>query len=346
MLIYLMVIIVLFVMHSNLQTESNVTRRIKLEHSYVRSIYMLFIILAALRYVMPGTDIDGYMFYYNNMGSMDWSEIPKRWNGNYVMYFSMCKAFSYTHLSYQFWFGFLELLYITGFARLINKLSIDKLLGVFLFFTIGLFSFSFNGLKQVAAMAFIWHAFAFFYDKKYVSAVMFSVIAFYCHKTSLFFVLSFALVILKNFRFIYVAIGFLAITVIAAPGFIFSFLANSIEDEQYLMYLGETSNATYTLLILYVLLFSFAYTENRKRKYLNSADDKMIMVLALISVVVQLFAQVSGTAFRLALYYSPFLLIMLSNNVKNKNLRIGLMALMTVFMLYSGRQFPYKFFWQ
>lgn len=336
----LVIFLILFLRYNLNQSYSE-----KKENNYCYVIYAILILLAGMRYVIPDSDVMGYMEYYNGMGDMNWSEISERWDGNYVMYYYMCKAFSYTHLPYQFWFGFLELLYISGFARLINKFSADKLFAIFIFFTIGLFGFSFYALKQVAAMAIIWHAFAFFYDKKYIHAAILSVVAFYCHKTSAFFMLSFALVLLKKIRLFYVIITSLVIIVLAAPGLVFSLLANSVDDEHYLIYLDKSSEATYTVLILYTLLFIAAIMGN-KNKRLNKEDDNIVMGLALISVVVQLFSQISGTAFRLALYYTPFLLILLSNNVKNRNVRIGIIVFLTVFMLYSGRQFPYRFFWQ
>lgn len=342
MIIYLLVISIILLLNNNLKNSFSK----KNERLYCYIVFSILIILAAIRYVIPGTDASGYVEYYNAMNSLDWSEVSQKWNRNYVAYFYLCKAFSYTHLPYQFWFGFVELLYITGFLRLINKFSVDKLFSIFLFFTIGLFTFSFYGLKQVVAMAFVWHAFAFFNDKKYFSAAIFSLIAFYCHKTSAFFILSYLLALLKNLRFFNIIIASLAIIIIAAPSLLFSFLANSVEDEHYLLYMNDSSEATHTVMILYSLLFVIACYYSLKKDYPKTVNDKMVMGLAFVSVVVQLLSQVSGTAFRLALYYTPFLLIMLSNNVKNKSVRICVIIFMTIFMLYTGRSFPYRFFWQ
>lgn len=341
MIVYLSVIVIILFFRNNLQNSYSK----KKEKRYCVIVYTVLAILAGMRYVLPGTDMAGYMEYYNTINSFSWGDIIENWNGNYIVYYYLCKLFSFSGLPYQFWFAFIEAIFLSGFARLINRLSSDKLMSIFLLFTIGLYTFSFNGMKQVLAMALVWHSFAFFYDKKLLWTVIFAVLAFFSHKTAAFFIMAYALFFLRNIKLFYIIIIALTSTVIAAPGVFMSFMAESVNDEQYLMYLGESSTTTFTVFAVYLLLF-IAAVSSQKRSQNSSIDNNVITGLAFISVVVQLFSQVSGTAFRLALYYSPFMAIMIGNNVKNKSVRIAIVCFLTVFMLYTGRQFPYKFFWQ
>lgn len=349
MLIYLIVIIVLFVMHSNLQTESNVTRRIKLEHSYVRSICTLFIILAALRYVMPGTDADGYMGWYMMMPKITFDEVLEERDLSYIYYLSS-KIFSLMGLSYHFWFAFLELLYLSAFIRIINRFSVDNLLCIFLFFTIGLFSFSMNGLKQTLAMCIIWHGFIDSYDKKYVRALIMVAFAYYCHKSSMVFLMAYIMLFIRNLKTIYYAIFVASLSMLVfSHSAVLESLAAYMGDEHYIDYLNDQKGYAATTFIFYLILFGIAYfAKNKKMIYKTEEKDVRIVIgLAAISVFSQIFAFRVATAFRLSLYFTPFLIIYLSNKIRgNKEITLIVFVIASVWLLYTSRSFPYKFFWQ
>lgn len=340
MFIYIFIFLLIFFLRSQLQTCYSRER----ENKYLNIVYAILVLLAALRYIIPGTDMMGYMHDYQKIKEMSWDSIIDAWDGNYVVYFFASKIFSYTQLPYQFWFGFVELFFLTGFARLVNKFSKDKLLTVFLFFSIGLYNFSFSGLKQVFAMSLIWHSFASFYDRKYFIAAISAVLSYFTHKTSAFFMLAFLFQFIRNKKLMYFIITAYAAIIIVSPNLLFLFLADSLNDSRYLLYLNESSSSSYTIFIVYLLLFIPVFIFRTPRT--ECSKDNFILANASISVVSQLLALVAATAFRLALYYTPFLLILFSNNVKDKTIKTIIIVFFMIFLLYTSRQFPYKFFWQ
>lgn len=315
-----------------------------LEKKSIRIVFTMLILLAALRYLPIETDRAGYVGEYVRIFSMSFSQIMDRWP-SYFGYYGLSKIFSFTRLPYQFWFAFVELLYLIGFARLLNRFSTDKMMAIFIFFTCGIFSFSFHGLKQIVAMAFVWNALADFCDKRYIRAALFFLIAYYSHKSSLLFGFAFILWLLREktyFKYLIVLVclflGFSSSTMITT-------LSEYLGDEHYLSYLEEESSYNLTNFFLYLILLCmslFARNENEE-----VAEYHYSTGMAFIVTFLQLSALVVASAFRLGLYFSPFICILVSNNVKNnKMVRTGIILMLCIFMLYSGRNDPYKFFWQ
>ena len=340
MLVYLFVLLLIIIFRNRLGTNPSLYA--KNENKYVIITCAIFILLAALRWIIPGTDIEGYVGDYRRMQTYSYSEIWENWQGNYVVYYFLCKVFGTTSLSYHFLFGLVQFVTVSGFVRIINRFSIDRLFCLFLYFTIGLFSFSITGLKQAFAMGLVWHAFAFMFDKKYLWSIAFALLAFYSHKTSAIFMLSFALLFMQNVRHLYNMIVTAAIVVlIIAPTRVLSILSNSLGDEHYLLNMGDSSYA-YTALLFYLLLFIIAYSSKSEIKQHSS----LVVSMSVIFLTVNLFAQVTADAFRLALYYMPFLIIFVSNKVRDRNMALTVIVLSSIYLLYTSRDFLYKFFWQ
>lgn len=339
MLVYLLVILLIIIFRNRLGLAPNLYS--KNENMYVIITCSIFVLLAALRWIIPGTDIEGFVGDYRRMQIYSYSEIWENWRGNYVVYYSICKIFGATSLPYQFWFGFVQLVAVSGFVRIINRFSLDRLFCLLLYFTMGLFAFSIVALKQAFAMGLVWHAYAFLYDKKYMWAILLAILAYYSHKTSAIFILSFAMLFMR--KRIYSIITILIILAIAlAPSYLLSFISTALGDEHYSSYLQNDGAYSYTVFLFNLALFSIAYFT--KHKFLR--HSQFIISMASIALVINLFSQVSASAFRLAFYYTPFLIIFVSNNVQDRNLRLLVMLFTSFFLLYTGRQYPYQFFWQ
>ena len=341
MLIYLFVIILITFYH---YISVNKTERYgKSDYKYIFYICLIFVMLAALRWIVPGTDIEGYMGDYVKMQISSFRDLWANWHGNYIVYYSICKIFSFTSLPYQFWFAFVQLVIVSGFVRMINYLSSDRIICLLLYFTVGVFTFSITGLKQALAMGFVWHSYACMCNKNYLWTIIFSILAFYSHKTSVIFMLSFVLLLLQNRGRFYTYVASIAIILITIlPSQVLSFMTNYLGDEHYLGALQSNNSYSYTTLLFFLLLFSIAFF-SRCKEYKNST---LIITMAAISVALNLFSQVVSHAFRLALYYTPFLIIMVSNRVKNRCVIYIVILIVSFYMLYTNRSFPYKFFWQ
>ncbi len=335
-------------MHSNVQIEHNEVKKDKLERMYVFWATAILVLLAALRWVMPGTDVENYVMWYQRMSEMSFAQVAEERDLSYVYYLTS-KAFSLTGLSFRFWFAFMEIIYLVAFLRLIKKFTSDRLLCLFILFNIGLFSFSFNGMKQTLAMALIWFGFSFLYEKKYFWAVVMVVLSYFCHKTSMVFLITYLMPSLSKMKNTYYVLIVSVVTIL-----LFSYssvlvtLSDFMGDEHYIGYLEAGSKYsptvfTYNLILLFMAIYAKQYHENQ----VYSKDARLIIGLAVLSVLTQLFAFRVATAFRLALYFQPFLAIYLANKLGRRKDMITILFIMgTIWLLYTERNFPYKFFWQ
>ena len=335
-------------MHSNVQKEHNEVIKDKLERKYVFWAAVVLVLLAALRWVMPGTDADGYVEWYRRMSEMSFAEVAEVRDLSYVYYLTS-KVFSLTGLSFRFWFAFIEIIYLIAFLQLIKKFTPDRLLCLFIFFSIGLFTFSFNGLKQTFAMALIWFGFTILYEKKYLWAAVMVVLSYFCHKSSLVFLIAYLMPFLSKMKNAYYVLIVSAATVL-----LFSYssvlitLSDFMGDEHYISYLEGNERYNSTVFIYnIILLFIAIFTNNRNGIRFDSEVTRLVIGLAVISVLTQLFAFRVASAFRLALYFQPFLTIYLANKLDCRKDMITILFIMgTIWLLYTGRNFPYKFFWQ
>ena len=348
MIVYLLVIIMLYIMHNNVQKEHDLVRQSKLERKYVFWATSVLVLLAALRWIIPGSDADSYMEWYRRVSEMSFAEVAEERDLSYV-YFISSKVFSLTGLSFRFWFAFIEIIYLIAFLQLIKKFTSDRLLCLFILFNIGLFSFSFNGMKQTLAMALIWFGFSFLYEKKYFWAVVMVVLSYFCHKTSMVFLIAYLMPSLSKMKNTYYVLIVSVVTIL-----LFSYssalvtMSEFLGDDHYMAYLEEDTNYNSTVLIYNLILLAMAYFTNDRYKTRNvSKENRLVIGLALISVFTQLFAFRVASAFRLALYFQPFLAIYLANRLeRRKDMITTLFVMGTIWLLYTGRNFPYKFFWQ
>lgn len=314
------------------------------EKRSIRIVFLMMILLAALRHVIINTDRGAFMEEYIGISSMSFSQIADRWP-SYFGYYGLSKIFSFTRLPYQFWFAFVEFFYLVGFARLLNRFSTDKMMAIFVFFTCGVFTFSFHGLKQVVAMAFAWNALADFCDKRYIRAVLFFLLAYFSHKSSLLFGFAFILWLLRDKTYFKYIVASLCLILIFFNSILITSFSEFLDDEHYLSYLEEESSYNLTTFFLYlIMLCASLFIRNKNEEVTDSSYSTTI---ASIATFLQLSALVVASAFRLALYFSPFVCILVSNNVKNNRIvRVGIILMLCIFMLYSGRNGTYKFFWQ
>lgn len=335
-------------MHGNVQKEYDLVKQSKLERKYVFGATAVLVLLAALRWVIPGSDCDSYVGEYQMMSEMSFNEVVEERDISYVYYLTS-KAFSLTGLSFRFWFAFVELIYLAAFLRLVRKFTSDRLLCLFILFIIGLFSFSFNGMKQTLAMALIWFGFSFLYEKKYFWAVVMVVLSYFCHKTSMVFLIAYMMPFMSKMKNTYYVLFVSIVTfLLFSYSSVLGILSDFMGDEHYSAYLDDNSKYNPTVLIYNLfLLFIAIFTNNRSRNRFNSEETRLVMGLAVISVLTQLFAFRIASAFRLALYFQPFLAIFLANKLDRRKDMITILFIMgTIWLLYTGRNFPYKFFWQ
>lgn len=353
MIYNVILILIIICLRSIVLSQRNGTVRVKMEQRYSTVAWALIVLMAALRKPIVDTDVWGYMREYINMFNTDLLDVlNEERTRDYVGYYFTSKLFSLLGLSYHWWFGFLEAFYSFSLAKLVNRFSNDKLYSILVFVTIGLFGFSLAGLKQVMSMSLMMLAFLCYIDKKFLQSVLFIIYAYFCHPVSLVFFVAFPLYSLRTKNY-YITLVVVAAVILLVFSRLFLVLGASSASEHFQMYLEDSGTYTYVAFIFYVVIIAMASLGLNKYLTARRDEGKMVFVFSLLTCVIQLFAGISPNLFRLAFFFSPFMMIYLPNSTQyisgNKSIvRLAIIFSIVFFYLYTLRNsaYPYSFFWQ
>ncbi|WP_455585733.1 EpsG family protein [Bacteroides sp.] len=345
MLTYLIVIILLlYFRHLHLSTNNTNSKR-----WYIILSAGILIFLAAFRYILPGTDIEGYYGKYLDMPSAPLADIWE-YNNIGMGYYTIQKLFSLTNLPYYCWFAFVQLLVLSALLRICNRYTSDSILCLLLYFTTGLFSFTITGLRQALAMGLVWHGLMYIIERKNIKSTLLgaslAVIAFYCHSTVLIMLFAIPIYYLRGVKSFYKIFFITLILFIVCYRYTLTLFATQLNDEHYMAYLEEGSQSTLSIFLFMLLLFIVPIYYLIANKELLSKDINFVIGLASLAAFSQLFALFIGSAFRLGFYYNPFLFILIIYSLRNnKNMMNIIIFLCSFWLLYTSRTFPYQFMW-
>lgn len=321
--------------------------REKKDTQFAYWICVILVFLAAFRSDLVGGDTADYRYDYVSMGgyhSLD--GLIERYSLFYMGYFVPSKIFHMMGLPVQVWFGFVMAFYLYSLIRLINKHSKNKVLSLFVFVTIGLWSFSMAGLKQTFAMSMMMLAFVLFIEKKYWLTIVLVVLTYYTHQAALIGLAVFPLYYLRNNRLL-IPLSLLICGLIYVYNFLFmETMVQIIGNEKWEDYLVKDSDYSYVSLIYYIVITSIGFLNYKNYKNAEPEHAKMFLCLSIIGCGLQFLASISPSLFRLSYIYTPFLMILLPNVVyysRNKSVQYILMGSMTFYFLYVNRNFPYSF---
>lgn len=352
MILCIVLIIFLLLAYSKSQTITNPSYKDKYEKKMMVYYVLVLSLLAALKFIVPGTDAEGYWGAYKNMPNYSFDYLYETYQDWWAYYF-ICKVFSFSSLPPHFWFGFLEAFYFGAVIFFINKFSKDKLYSLLLSFTLGYFDFTFSGSKQTLAMGFALFAFVLFHDKKYIWSVLLMYIAYHCHHTSIISVACFLLLQFWNMKSYWLLVVTGALTVILAGRFLVTNALMIIGSEHYSeIYYGEDSQyslAVFFYILIYVIVAYVCGTGYRK---MDKKYSRLFYGASILCLVAQSMAQISADYFRLAYYFFPFMMVLVPNaidsiDLRDKKVYKGLFAALTIFfLLYTSRNYTYLFMWQ
>lgn len=316
---------------------------------------LVLITLASLRGDSVGTDTLGYINDYFRLDQYSYQELLSRYRDN-PGYYLLSKVFADLGFSVEFWFGFVEMVYISAVYSLISRFSKDKAFSFLMFLILGCYSFSLSGLKQTLAMGIALWAFVCLYNNKNIEYFLLIVLSFFFHKTSVVFLAAFFLMKLKDSKklFILLTIAFLVFVVaydqIARRSIIY------YDNEHYLSYLDESKSYSATTFIVYLTIFTFSlffFPKYIKEKY---DEAKAVMVMSYLGLITLPLAFSIASAFRISLYFSVFLDLLLPNclfyikRARNRLvIKVMIIFILLIYFIYvnrnGGSTVPYVFYW-
>ena len=320
----------------------------KQEQRYHIFVWSLIVLMAAFRGINVGADTIGYLYDYRILPTMSFEDIAYRYEG-YLGYFYTSKIFSLMAMPHWIWFGFVEALYAISLAKLTSRYSQDKLFSVLVFVTIGLFSFSMAGMKQVMSMSLVNFAFLSFLDKKYLRTIILFIYAYTCHPTSLVFLGVIPIYLLRNKSYYTIALLSVLVLIVTNSFLFLSSMVSLLGNEHFETYLDYDNSYSSTTLYLYVLITLIASIGFKAYLKRDKENFRFLLGLSLVVIALQTLSGISPNMFRLALFYAPFLMFLIPKSCKNMPanfktvIQLAVIAVLVLYYLYTGRNTPYTF---
>lgn len=346
---YYLVIFIFLALYVICQSKP-ATSLVKYDRLFSAFLCIILVLLAAFRSDEVGADTAIYREYYEAMPNYNsFQSIVDYFSEYYIGYFLLSKLFSLAHMPVQVWFGFIEAFYLFSLMKYVGLYSKDKIFSLLIFVTVGLWGFSMAGEKQTLAMSFMMLSFVAIIKKKYIQSVILALISFYTHQVVLIFLAAFILYFVRNKKLFVPLIFILSGVIFVYSSFFLSSAANLLGNEKYDVYLDGDVKYTYVPFIFYSIITLIASIN--MGNYRNEKPDSANFTLgiSILACAIQLLAVISGTLFRLALLFLPFMMILIPNAVyysgKNKNIiRLVLMSFVIFYFLYTSRDTQYSFY--
>jgi len=241
-----------------------------------------------------------------------------------------------------FWLFFLTALIIVGcYLKTIKKYSVNYEFSVFLFITLGTYTFFFNGLRQGIAMAVFVLATPYLLEKRLIPYLVITVIASFFHATALFMIPFYFLVNININSYYKVFLSFFVSLI--GSRFIVSEIAST--NPRYGSYAkpSEESGGLITL-GFYTIIILLLYAVRHLYKIKNEEFEKLLsfyaMGIVFVIPIAMLGTNASGPQ-RLIGYFSWSLILLLPIALKKINnfyiYFISILLFLSYFILTTSR---------
>ncbi|MDQ0200738.1 EpsG family protein [Neobacillus ginsengisoli] len=308
-------------------------------------------LIQALRAETIGNDLISYLPGYHMVDSINIFKGERLFNfePGYIFY---SQIFSKLNFSDQGYLAVVALTIIAPIAFTWLKNSKMPGLSVFIYITLGFFTFSFSGLRQSIAMAIVFFSFKYIQEKSLIKFILCVALAMSFHTTAIIFIFAYPLsyLRLKSTHFFFIIPSLILIFILKTKIFLLI----------YRLYKGaagevESTNA-YTMLFVMIFVLILAYIFGSKDK--EDIRFNIYKNYMLVAILIQIFASQSSVVMRAGYYYYLFITLLLPEVVKNQRdakiriLVVGVLifALLYFFQKTTGNGYlnvsPFKFYWE
>ena len=317
--------------------------------------FVILTILVALRHESVGNDTRNYIYYFEKIAQIPWSEITDvDFELGYVI---LNKIVSIVTLDSQFFFAVVAVVCVGCMLPTCLRLCEDSALTLVLFVTMSTFFMMFSGLRQMLAISIGFIAYEFVRKKKPIQFVITVVVAMLFHTSGIILLVLYPLYYVRiTKKWLFVVLPLMA-GVFVFNSFIFSFLLSLLE--RFTRFEGIiTQTQAYTILILFVIFVVFCFVIPDEEKL----DEECIGLrnILLLSTTLQMFAPLHTLAMRMNYYFIIFIPMLIPKIIKNRSSQwnqIGMIArhiMVVFFAIYfftlanqgsaSLKVLPYHFF--
>lgn len=270
---------------------------------------IVLVLFASIRSYRVGTDGRTYVIPFISQLDVEYFQFQE----NIEIGYQLLEYLLLSLTSDYFWLFFVTSLFIVYcYLTIIKKFSVNYGFSVFLFITLGIYTFFFNGLRQGLAMAIFALALPYLLEKRLIPYLIICFLASLFHLTALFMIPFYFLVNLRIKLFYKILATFLGSLFLSR--FLIKYISTSNERyEGYAAAAGQEGGG-YLTLGFYIILLLFIYYATH---IYNIKDKQYIKIftfyaigVAFITPIVMLGGNPSGPQ-RLLLYFTWTLILIL-----------------------------------
>lgn len=304
-------------------------------------ICMQMIFIAGMRGVSVGTDTQRYNWIFDAIKNLHWKELH-----NYYIDFGYSvinKLVSSINGNFRVMLFVNAIIIYFGIYNIIKKNSVDKIMSIFLFISMGYFSSSLNVMRQFIALTFVILSYSAFMEKKsFFKITFYCIIAGVFHSTALLCLGAIILYALLESKKVGRSFFFKLLVVVISIGVCFSvdyvFTVLGLDSD----YLASGAGFTYSIfnlsfLIKIVLLIAGWYII-KKCKNLDSDEFNTLKFLNFLNIV-SCFMNVMAVSFnmftRLNIYFSIGMIVLIPNIIKYLPIKNKIMIKVVVYTGFS-----------
>lgn len=273
---------------NNLPLDGEKNKKVRWRYIFLAALPMFFLI--AFRNQSIGADTGMYINHFNRMVNTPWSKILNKatMEEGYLIFVKLITVFTDNPLIYQVICATIYLFAITSFT---NQQEENHFLVLFLFGTLGMYTFMFTGVRQCLAISICLFSYQFIKKRKIVPFAILMFVAFYFHKSSILFVTAY-LIYPRKLSF-WNALIYAAIMIIAV---LYLDIIQQWFNEQ-LEYDYEIESGAggviFTILIVAMTAFAIFVTVSNRAVTKNSQGLINIGLIATLFWILRIFTRVA-----------------------------------------------------
>lgn len=211
------------------------------------------VLFFSVRSNQVGTDTQVYTYNFDNSLDVKYFDF----NENVELGYQLLEYSILQFTDNYFWLFFISgLVVVYLYLKVIRKYSVNYLLSVFLFITLGVYTFFFNGLRQGIAMAIFTFALPYLLERKIILYILVCFFASLFHITALFMIPFYFLVNLRIKPIYKILITFLGSLLLSR--LLVTYIASTNDRYESYTEVSESSGGI-LILLFYFLIFLFIY---------------------------------------------------------------------------------------
>lgn len=324
---YFLLLITLFILTIILEFTKKFPE-IKKNQKYFLIVFGILVLFLILRAPSVGVDADNYKKIFEYYHNVDFSEMLVR--GRHEIGFKYyCKIFSLIFNNYSFFLMVTSILSMIGVYYFIKDNSKNYIQSLYIFITFNFYGYFFGILRQCLAISILLYSLKFIKERKLFPFLLSVFLAFLFHKTALVFLPLYFVYNLKIDKKKLVIWGTLIILFLIFKDYILQFILNYIYRPESLK---ASTGDGYKMLFLLIgtSIASYFYQD----KLLKQDKNNQILInMTFIATLIQVLATIFSTAYRVTLYYSFAIIVLIPKILKaieNNKLRLFLTISMYV----------------